>query len=156
MIIYDFESKGWVELVSLKPAWKRVESHFDTVNRTERLSSKPPLRFLQNRSNRRGLELHRQRQRCLSQRFKISTSLQRLSRMKQWQDLFRVLHPHQKSFSHVYRRNMKDQGLTEGAARLDRLYGWGDLTVSKAEYFPAAFSDHVTFPYRKLIISSTS
>ena len=73
---------------------------------------------------------------------KISTTLQRLSKMKQWQDLFRVLHPHQKSFSHVYRRNMKDQGLTEGAARLDRLYGWGDLTVSKAEYFPAAFSDH--------------
>lgn len=33
MIIYDFESKGWVELVSLKPASKRVESHFDTVNR---------------------------------------------------------------------------------------------------------------------------
>ena len=37
---------------------------------------------------------------------------------------------------------MKDQGLTEGAARLDRLYGWGDLTCSRAEYFPAAFSDH--------------
>ena len=37
---------------------------------------------------------------------------------------------------------MKDQGLTEGAARLDRIYGWGDLTCSKAEYFPAAFSDH--------------
>ena len=37
---------------------------------------------------------------------------------------------------------MKDQGLTEGAARLDRLYGWGALTCSKAEYFPAAFSDH--------------
>merc|ERR1712107_692473 len=43
---------------------------------------------------------------------KISTSLQRLSKLKQWQDLYRVLHPHQKSFSHVYRRNMKDQGLT--------------------------------------------
>ena len=37
---------------------------------------------------------------------------------------------------------MKDQGLTEGAARLDRLYGWGALTCSNAEYFPAAFSDH--------------
>ena len=37
---------------------------------------------------------------------------------------------------------MKDQGLTEGAARLDRFYGWGELPCSKAEYFPAAFSDH--------------
>ena len=38
---------------------------------------------------------------------------------------------------------MKDQGLTEGAARLDRIYAWGDLRCSKAEYFPAAFSDHM-------------
>ena len=38
---------------------------------------------------------------------------------------------------------MRDQGLTEGAARLDRIYAWGDLTCSKAEYFPAAFSDHL-------------
>ena len=37
---------------------------------------------------------------------------------------------------------MRDQGLTEGAARLDRIYAWGDLRCSKAEYFPAAFSDH--------------
>ena len=74
---------------------------------------------------------------------KISLVLQRLGRIRQWRDLFRVLHPSKKSFSYVYMRNMKDQGLTEGAARLDRIYAWGDLTCSKAEYFPAAFSDHL-------------
>ena len=73
---------------------------------------------------------------------KVSSVLQRLGRIKEWRDLFRVLHPHKKSYSHVYKRNMKDQGLTEGAARLDRFYGWGDIPVSKAEYFPAAFTDH--------------
>ena len=74
---------------------------------------------------------------------KVSSVLQRLGRVMQWRDLFRGLHPSKKSFSHVYRRNMGDQGLTEGAARLDRIYAWGDLTCSKAEYFPAAFSDHM-------------
>ena len=73
---------------------------------------------------------------------KVSPLLQRLGRIKEWRDLFRVLHPHNKSYTHVYKRNMKDQGLTEGAARLDRLYGWGDIPVSTAEHFPAAFTDH--------------
>ena len=73
---------------------------------------------------------------------KVSSLLQRLGRIKEWRDLFRTLHPHKKTYSHVYKRNMKDQGLTEGAARLDRFYGWGDIPVSKAEYFPAAFTDH--------------
>ena len=38
---------------------------------------------------------------------------------------------------------MRDQGLAEGAAQLDRIYAWGDLRCSKAEYLPAAFSDHM-------------
>ena len=73
---------------------------------------------------------------------KVSPLLQRLGRIKEWRDLFRAIHPHSRSYTHVYKRNMKDQGLTEGAARLDRLYGWGDIPVSTAEHFPAAFTDH--------------
>ena len=42
--------------------------------------------------------------------FKVSLVLQRLGRIRQWRDLFRVLHPSKKSFSHVYRRNMGDHG----------------------------------------------
>ena len=38
---------------------------------------------------------------------------------------------------------MGDKGLAEGAARLDMIYAWENLTCSKAEYFPAAFSDHM-------------
>ena len=38
---------------------------------------------------------------------------------------------------------MGEKGLTEGAARMDRIYSWGEISCSKAEYFPAAFSDHL-------------
>ena len=38
---------------------------------------------------------------------------------------------------------MGEKGLTEGAARLDRIYSWGEISCSKAEYFPTAFSDHL-------------
>ena len=74
---------------------------------------------------------------------KVSPVLQRLGRVRQWNDLYRCLHPSSKSYSHVYQRHMRDKGLTEGAARLDRIYSWGEISCSKAEYFPAAFSDHL-------------
>ena len=74
---------------------------------------------------------------------KVSPVLQRLCRVKGWKDCYRSLHPSKKTFSHVYQRQMGEKGLTEGAARLDRAYMWGEVSCMKAEYFPAAFSDHL-------------
>ena len=74
---------------------------------------------------------------------KLSSGLQKTVSNNKWQDCFRSLHPDKKAFSFVYKRHMGASGLCEGAARLDRCYFLGPIRVSKAEYLPAAFSDHL-------------
>ena len=74
---------------------------------------------------------------------KLSSGLQKTVSNNKWQDCFRSLHPDKKAFSFVYKRHMGASGLCEGAAQLDRCYFWGPIRVSKAEYLPAAFSDHL-------------
>ena len=74
---------------------------------------------------------------------KVSPILQCLCSMKDWKDCYRCLHPSNKTYSHVYQRQMGEKGLTEGAARLDRVYSWGEVSCLKAKYCLAAFSDHL-------------
>ena len=58
----------------------------------------------------------------------------RLSKVCSWKDSHRQLYPNNKEeFSHYY---------SQGATRIDRQYHWGDVSVTRSEYIPVAFSDH--------------
>ena len=71
---------------------------------------------------------------------KMSRGLQRLIRLKEWNDSFRTLHPTSKVYSRYY-ENIRG----EGAKRIDRNYHFGDVEVMEAWYQPLAFSDHFGF-----------
>ena len=68
---------------------------------------------------------------------KMSRGLQRLIKLKCWQDSFRALYPTSDSFSRYY-----ENSRAEGATRIDRNYHFGEITVIEAKYIPVAFSDH--------------
>ena len=72
---------------------------------------------------------------------KICKNLSKLSATFRWTECFRHLHPKEKIFSHVYRRQGAG-GLQEGASRLDRAYVWGKVETVDASYIPVAYSDH--------------
>ena len=68
---------------------------------------------------------------------KMSRCLQRLVKVKGWNDSFRNLHPSSLTYSRFY-----ENCRAEGASRIDRCYHHGSLVVEKAIYVPLAFSDH--------------
>ena len=68
---------------------------------------------------------------------KMSKCLQRLVRLKNWNDSYRLLHPVTPQYSRFYSDNR-----AEGASRIDRCYHYGGLKAVKATYIPLAFSDH--------------
>ena len=68
---------------------------------------------------------------------KMSKCLQRLVKVKGWQDSFRLLHPTSLKYSRFY-----ENSRAEGASRIDRCYHSGSLVVEQAIYVPVAFSDH--------------
>ena len=68
---------------------------------------------------------------------KLSKNLKKLLKVFEWKDSHRVLFPNSSDFSHYY-----TSGSINGATRIDRQYVWGNVTVSKSEYFSLAFSDH--------------
>ena len=69
---------------------------------------------------------------------KMSKGLQRLIKLKSWQDSFRSLYPSSETFSRYY-----ENSRAEGATRIDRNYHFGDVQVIEARYSPLAFSDHL-------------
>ena len=68
---------------------------------------------------------------------KMSKGLQRLIKLKNWQDSFRTLNPSTLVYSRYY-----ENSRAEGATRIDRNYHYGDISVTQASYLPLAFSDH--------------
>ena len=68
---------------------------------------------------------------------KMSKRLQRLTKLKNWQDSYSTLNASALVFSRYYENNM-----VEGATRIDRSYHFGDMRVAQAWYLPLAFSDH--------------
>ena len=69
---------------------------------------------------------------------KMSKCLQRLVKLRNWQDSFRQLYPTTQKFSRFY-----ENSRAEGASRIDRCYQYGNLEVVQATYVPVAFSDHL-------------
>ena len=68
---------------------------------------------------------------------KMSKCLERLVKVRHWNDSFRSLHPTAQVYSRYY-----DNTRGEGASRIDRCYQYGSLKPMKAYYVPLAFSDH--------------
>ena len=68
---------------------------------------------------------------------KMSKCLERLVKLKEWQDSYRSLHPTAETYSRYYVNTR-----AEGARRIDRCYQFGGLKVKEAKYLPLAFSDH--------------
>ena len=68
---------------------------------------------------------------------KMSKCLERLVKLKEWQDSYRSLHPTADTYSRYYVNTR-----AEGASRIDRCYHFGGLKVKEAKYLPLAFSDH--------------
>ena len=68
---------------------------------------------------------------------KFSKALQRLIKVKDWQDSYRSLYPNEITFSRYY-----ENSRSSGATRIDRCYHFGDIKVIEAKYQPIAFSDH--------------
>ena len=68
---------------------------------------------------------------------KMSRCLERLIKLKEWQDSYRILYSKADTFSRYYANTR-----AEGASRIDRCYHYGGLTVKDAKYLPIAFSDH--------------
>ena len=69
---------------------------------------------------------------------KMSKALQRLIKLKDWQDSYRTLHPEAITFSRFY-----ENSRASGATRIDRSYHFGNVKVTEAKYLPLAFSDHL-------------
>ena len=69
---------------------------------------------------------------------KFSKGLERLIRLKNWQDSFRSIHPTSRTFSRYY-----GNARAEGATRIDQNYHYGELTAKEVKYIPLAFSDHL-------------
>ena len=69
---------------------------------------------------------------------KSSRGLQRLIKLKDWQDSYRTLFPNTLTFSRYY-----ENARAEGATRIDRNYHFGNITVKEVKYIPIAFSDHL-------------
>ena len=65
---------------------------------------------------------------------KMSKCLQRLVKVKNWNDSFRSLHPTSLKFSRFY-----ENSRAEGASSIDRCYHFGNLVVEQAIYVPGAF-----------------
>ena len=82
---------------------------------------------------------------------KMSKGLQRLIKLKNFQDSFRTLHPASKMFSRYY-----ENSRAEGATRIDRNYHFGDLVVKEALYQPLAFSDHFGLVIKIIMPSPTN
>ena len=68
---------------------------------------------------------------------KMSKTLQRLIKLKEWHDSYRALYPDIINFSRYY-----DNARASGASRIDRCYHYGNVKVKEAKYVPLAFSDH--------------
>ena len=68
---------------------------------------------------------------------KMSKTLQRLIKLKEWHDSYRTLYPDIINFSRYY-----DNARASGASRIDRCYHYGNVKVKEAKYVPLAFSDH--------------
>ena len=71
---------------------------------------------------------------------KLSPCLNRLTKVFDWCDSYRYLHPTSPTFSRYY----EARGIT-GASRIDRQYHWGSIVPTQAEYTPIAFSDHFSY-----------
>jgi hypothetical protein len=67
----------------------------------------------------------------------MSKCLERLVKLKEWQDSYRSLHPSAETYSRYYVNTR-----AEGGSRIDRCYHFGGLKVKEAKYLPLAFSDH--------------
>ena len=65
---------------------------------------------------------------------KMSKCLERLVKIRHWNDSFRSLHPTAQVYSRYY-----DNTRGEGASRIDRCYQYGSLKPMKAYYVPLAF-----------------
>ena len=74
---------------------------------------------------------------------KMSGNLTRLIKLNKWQDTYRILHPNETKYSHFYNSDRSGKAHTLGASRLDRSYVWGGISVNRAEYTSASFSDHL-------------
>ena len=68
---------------------------------------------------------------------KMSRGLQRLIKLKDWQDSYRAIHPNTQAYSRYYENER-----AEGATRNDRSYHFGGLKIKEIKYLPIAFSDH--------------
>ena len=68
---------------------------------------------------------------------KIVRCLQRLVKVRNWQDSYRYLHPSTLAYSRYYENTR-----AEGASRIDHCYNFGSLMVEDAKYVPVAFSDY--------------
>ena len=68
---------------------------------------------------------------------KMSRCLERLIKLKDWNDSFRTLHPASSEYSRYYANTR-----AEGASRIDRCYHFGSVEIKMAKYVPLAFSDH--------------
>ena len=68
---------------------------------------------------------------------KMSRCLQRLVKVRNWQDSYRYLHPSTLAYSRYYENTR-----AEGASRIDHCYNFGSLMVEDAKYIPVAFSDY--------------
>ena len=71
----------------------------------------------------------------------MSSSLSRIISTFDLFDLHRAIYPQIKVYSHFYQTPSNGTG----ASRLDRAYGWGDITVEESMYCPAAFTDHMAY-----------
>ena len=69
---------------------------------------------------------------------KFSKGLERLIKLKNWQDSYRNIHPTSRTFSRYY-----GNARAEGATRIDRNYHYGELSAKDVKYIPLAFSDHL-------------
>ena len=68
---------------------------------------------------------------------KMSRCLERLVKLKEWQDSYRALYPSTETYSRYYANTR-----AEGASRIDRCYHFGGIKVKESKYIPLAFSDH--------------
>ena len=70
---------------------------------------------------------------------KMSSGLRRLVSAFELKDSHKLLHPRTKDYSRYY----KNDKYGSGATRIDRIYIYGDINVSKSQYIPISWSDHL-------------
>ena len=69
----------------------------------------------------------------------MSSGLRRLVSAFDLKDSHKLLHPRTKDYSRYY----KNDKYGSGATRIDRIYIYGGINVSKSQYIPISWSDHL-------------